>query len=70
MCCSQVKEYKADLVSLREQLKAASAGAAGDAARAELVSRATGMHHDQTAYQICTALSLQRLTEHVAMQRY
>lgn len=33
----QVKEYKADLVSLKEQLKQAAAGASeGDAARAEL----------------------------------
>lgn len=38
-CClyAQVKEYKADLASLKEQLKQAAAGASeGDAARAEL----------------------------------
>ena len=35
--CLQVKEYKADLASLKEQLKQAAAGASeGDAARAEL----------------------------------
>lgn len=35
----KVKEYKADLLSLKEQVKAAAGTAAGaDAARAELVS--------------------------------
>jgi hypothetical protein len=35
--CLQVKEYKADLASLKEQLKQAATGASeGDAARAEL----------------------------------
>jgi vesicle transport through interaction with t-SNAREs protein 1 len=38
---SKVKEYKADLASLREQLKQAAATAgASDAARAELVGAA------------------------------
>lgn len=38
MClCLQVKEYKADLASLKEQLKQAATGVSeGDAARAEL----------------------------------
>lgn len=44
---SQVKEYKADLASLKEQLKAGTAGASDmDAARAELVRsrRLAGFH--------------------------
>jgi hypothetical protein len=37
VCVLQVKEYKADLASLKEQLKQAATGASeGDAARAEL----------------------------------
>lgn len=58
---AQVKEYKADLVSLKEQLKQAAAGASeGDAARAELglgdnyYSTSGGAGATICAEQLCT----------------